>query len=1115
MFKLVRFFLLGLLGIVLFVFSGFTLWTYANTPFHPFTTYEWENSEIFRINKEDPHVTLIPFPDSLSSQKDSSEFEISLNGDWKFHWSINPKEKPHSFFENSFDDSQWELISVPSNMEMKGYGYPIYSNMNNPFAKAGKMSLAHPFDKSPPYITFLSGVNPPYISYDHNPIGSYRRKFTVTGEWIKRKTYIHFAGVKSAYYIWVNGNKVGYSQDSMTPAEFDISEYIKEGENNLAVEVYSWSDGSFLEMQDMWRMSGIFRDVSLVSRNVLHIRDFFLKPKLDSNYTDGTVEIEAEIRNFQSELEGKEVYIEFQLYSPDGKLMESLKSDIVKSPPKTKIVSLVSKLNVKNPLKWTAETPNLYTVILELKSTSGEIFEALKSKIGFRTVEIKNAQLLVNGVPIYIKGVNRHEMHPDSGQAVSKEQMITDIRIMKQNNINAVRTSHYPNSPYWYDLCDEYGLYVLDEANLETHGIRDSIPGSKSEWKEATLDRMKNMVERDKNHPSIIIWSLGNEAGKGENFRNMEEYARIRDPSRPIHYEQWPEISDIIAPMYASVSQGTYATPKGELNEFMYSTLSSDHGTRPIEEWGKFSSATKPLIQCEYAHSMGNSLGNFQDYWDVYEKYPNLQGGFIWDFADQSFIKKDKNGKEFWAYGGDYGPPGTLSDATFLNNGIITPDRKPNPALQEVKHVHRFVRLKLLDLKSREFLLENKFQFRNLQGIGFYWELMENSNRLELGKSFKDELGLTLNSLSLKAGSTQKIKIPISEFPSKAGKQYILNIYFTEKAKTKWADEGFVISQEQFILTDKIISPSEVKSDTFGKIVLQEDKTDFRIKTESIEYRLSKENGVIHSIKKKDIEYLTSPIVPNFWRPETDNDVAEIRIFSKNENQIWKDTFKKSKLIEIKSTQVNQGQIRIETKFALQLKNSTLTLVYDFFGNEEVSIEFQLDSSKENPDIPKIGMTYKIKSEFQNMEWFGRGPYDDYEDRKSGAFIGKYSGIVKQLFHNYPHPQENGNHSDTKYITLTNKDGLGLIAIGIPALNVSAWPYSLENIDQALHTNELIDDGNITVNIDYKQKGVGGDTAWDERSRPHPQYRIPSGNYTYKFKLRVFDKKNDNIDIYK
>ncbi len=1114
MIKFIGIFFIGFLGILLLFLGGFTIWTYGNTPFHPFTTYEWENSEIFRINKEEPHVTLLPFSDSVNSLKEESAFEVSLNGEWKFHWSPNPKEKPHSFFENAFDDSGWDLISVPSNMEMKGYGYPIYTNMNHPFVTAGKMALSHPFDKSPPYVTFLSGVNPPYISYKYNPIGSYRRKFIISGEWVKRRTFLHFAGVKSAFYVWVNGKKIGYSQDSMTPAEFDISESIKEGENSLAVEVYCWSDGSFLEMQDMWRMSGIFRDVSLVSRNEIHIRDFFLKPKLDSTYTNGTLEIEAEIKNYQREWEGKEVTLDIQLYSPDGKLVQSQKSDVMKAPPQSKVVNSSIVMNVINPLKWTAETPNLYTVVLELKSSSGEVLEALKSKIGFRNVEIKNAQLLINGVPIFIKGVNRHEMHPDTGMAITKEQMITDIRIMKQNNINAVRTSHYPNSPYWYDLCDEYGLYVVDEANLETHGIRESIPGSKPEWREATLDRMKNMVERDKNHPSVIIWSLGNEAGKGENFRNMAEYARKRDPSRPIHYEQWPEISDIVAPMYASIAQGTYATPKGDLTEFMYSTLSLDHGTRPIEEWGNYSSATKPLIQCEYAHAMGNSLGNFQDYWDVYEKYPNLQGGFIWDFADQSFRKKDKDGKEFWAYGGDYGPPGTLSDATFLNNGIITPDRKPNPALQEVKHVHRFVRLKLLDLNSREFLLENKFQFRNLQEISFYWELMENANRIEMGKSFKEESGASLSSLSLKAGSTQKIKIPISEFQPKPRKQYILNVYFTEKGKTKWADEGFVISQEQFILADSTTSPREIQSETFGKVEIQEDSADYRIQTESIVFKLSKEKGVIHSIQKKDYEYLTSPIVPNFWRPETDNDVAEIRIFSKNENQIWKDAFKNSKRIELKTTQINPGQFRVETKFALHPKNSNLTLVYDFYGNGEVSIEFQLDSSKENPDIPKIGMTYKIKNEFQNMEWFGRGPLDDYEDRKSGAFIGKYSGMVRDLFHNYPHPQENGNHSDAKYLLLTNSSGLGILALGSPSINISAWPCSLETIDNALHTNELKEDGSITVNLDMKQKGVGGDTAWDERSRPHPQYRIPSGKYRYRILLRLFDKNLETVDSY-
>ncbi len=604
---------------------------------------DWENPAVLERNRESAHSTYIPFDNvdsALENDRNFSPYFISLNGTWKFNWVRKPVDRPLNFYKENYNVSRWDEIAVPGNWELLGYGIPIYTDSAYPF---------------PP--------DPPNIPSDYNPVGSYRRDFDIPENWDGRKVFLHFGGVKSAMYVWINGVKIGFSQGSKTPAEFDITAYIRSGNNTLAVEVYRWSDGAYLEDQDYWKISGIERDVFLFSTPLTYIRDFFILGGLDDNYVDGDLEIRIEVTDSGNELSTGNYSIGFQLFDPDGNIVFSeTPSEPLNFGPDNS-AETVFKRNFNNPSKWTAETPNLYTVVLLLKDKNDNVIETVSCRTGFRIVEIKNGLLQVNGVPVTLKGVNRHEHEPLTGRVVSEEYMLKDIRLMKEFNINAVRTSHYPNVPRWYELCDEYGIYVVDEANIESHGMLDINEkglGDDPAWKKAHLDRIERMVERDKNHPSVITWSLGNEAGDGKNFVAAYEWIKNRDPSRPVQYEQADlrQHTDIFAPMYARIH------------------ILKDYASQKRE---------RPLILCEYAHAMGNSVGNLQDYWDVIYSSPQLQGGFIWDWVDQGILRKTENGEEYFAYGGDLEPPGINNSDNFCINGLVFPDRELHPGIWEVK----------------------------------------------------------------------------------------------------------------------------------------------------------------------------------------------------------------------------------------------------------------------------------------------------------------------------------------------------------------------------------------------------------------------------------------------
>ncbi len=1220
---------------------------------------DWENPSVFRINKEAPHSTLIPF-DSIEAAKKvdikTSQYYKSLNGKWHFKWSKNPQSRPVDFYQESFDVSGWDKIDVPSNWQLQGYGTPLYTN------------VTYPFKKDPPRVM---GTPPQhYTNYkERNPVGSYKTTFEVPSKWQGREVFINFDGVDSAFYLWVNGQKVGYSQDSRTPAEFNITKYLNEGENTLAAEVYRYSDGSYLEDQDFWRLSGIFRDVYLFSTPKIHIRDFFAKPTLDKQYQNGILTVEVEVIRYDSNAVSLSK-LEGRLYDQKGKevvRIEAVKTSPIQFNPERYIL----KTKIDNPDKWSAETPNLYTLVLILKD-SDEIIETVSHKIGFRTVEIKDGVLLVNGRYVYMKGVNRHEHDPDTGHTVSRQSMIDDIVLMKQNNINAVRTSHYPTVPEFYALCDEYGLYVIDEANIESHGLMQYSDmfkglGNDPEWKQAHLDRTINMVERDKNHTSIITWSLGNEAADGQNFQATSDWIHQRDPSRPVQYEASGErkLTDIVCPMYATIKR--------------------------ITKYAQRDDIYRPLILCEYSHAMGNSCGNLADYWVAIKKHRVLQGGFIWDWVDQGlrkvsdpdvFIKDqgrlgidaklngqlvssgdtqalegfavvqdapalditgksltleawikpakasgdgpivgkgdhqyalkvtqdgknlqfyiyDKNwvsvsaplpkgwlgqwhhvagtydgahlkiyidgklqnkkaytgkiqscsypvnigrnsehlgrrfagliqqariynedlteaelnrpdarpassavlsldfsdkhkslvggGQEFWAYGGDFGDQ--PNDKNFCCNGLVQPDRKPNPHLHEVKKVYQSIHVKAIDLTKGLFEVENEYNFLNLNGfVTASWQVTEDGKVFQKGK---------LKDISVAPESKKQIRIPYDSQGFKKESEYLLKIEFALAGKASWAPKQHLLAWDQFSLQTPELRQyiSKLKS---GLNVLD---TDDQIKITGDDFTaiFSKKRGQLESYVVNDSEMLVEPLIPNFWRVPTDNDGGVNAGGSKMPQRlgIWKYAGQKRKTDSVICEKTESDEIIVTIKSTLNAKGSKLTTRYKVFVDGAIQVRNTLKPAGKLPNIPRIGMQMKMPKKYTNLQWYGNGPHESYWDRKDGAAVGIYSENVTKPEHVYIRPQENGNKTDVRWMILADKKGDGIKVTGMPLLSVSAWPYSMEDLAKAWHPYEIPTRNYVTVNIDYKQMGVGGDNSWGART--HPEYTLPAKAYEYEF----------------
>ncbi|MPQ44031.1 glycoside hydrolase family 2 TIM barrel-domain containing protein [Clostridium tarantellae] len=1040
---------------------------------------EWNNNpRIFQKNREEAHATFVSYKDSVTALeyekkpvgergiRVNSEYHQLLNGEWDFNIVDKPADKPE-IGENGFDITDWTKIPVPSNWQTQGHDYPIYTNITYPW-------------------TGRENPKPPNAPTKYNPVGTYQRTFTVPEGWEDgRRVYLSFQGVESAFYVWINGQKVGYSEDSYTAKDFDITDYLVDGENTISVQVYRWSDGSWLEDQDFIRLSGIFRDVAIYSTPEVRVRDFKVETDLDETFTDGNLKVDVELSNY---LKNNEEYtVEAMLYDENFEsaiespiTMNTNFSDATNYNDKATKVQLKGDMNITNPRKWSAEDPYLYTLVISLKDKDGNEVEAVSSKVGFKEFYIEDGQMKINGEYIMFKGVNRHETDPETGRTVSIESMIKDIEIMKANNINSVRTSHYPNNPAWLELCDEYGLYVVDEANIESHAVRDYLPGNLEEWYDASLDRVISMVERDKNHASVVMWSLGNEAGGGETFNILSNWVRENDKTRVVHYEgdYYDEsVSDVESQMY--------------------------WGVEGVENYGK-SGRKKPFILCEYAHSMGNSLGNLDQYWEVFEKYENLQGGFIWDFVDQSLYKEIEggNGEKFLAYGGDWGD--NPNDGNFCANGLINADRTEKPQMKELKYNYQNIEVKDVDVSNGKISVENEFIFTNLNEYAGKWELKQDGVTIQSGD---------LN-VDIDPGVTEEITVPfkIPEEVDKAS-EYFLELRFNTTKDEKWAKAGHEIASEQFKLnfTDEVKDVTDV--DSMSPLNTEETESSVKIKGENFDLNFDKVEGNIDSFKYEGRELLSTPIEPDFWRAPNDNDEGN---GMQNRTKTWRYAGRDR---SISNVEVEKEEKSVTIKVDATLPTTTESQyknIITVYGNGDVVIGAELKPGSSNlPEIPAIGMTFNMPQEFENLEWFGRGPHENYWDRQRSSFVGRYESTVEEQFFPYIDPSEMGNKTDIRWMTLTNDDGVGLMVSGDPHIEATALHYTEEELSNKLHPHELEKSDDVVVNVNYRQMGVGGDDSWG--SRPHPEFTLNSDkNYTYRMRLKPINiSKEDASEVNK
>ena len=1017
-----------------------------------------ENPSVTGRNRMPPHATMTRFPTWESAVgspgttgRAASPWVKSLNGDWRFHWVRNAEDRPKDFWRDDFDDTAWDLIEVPSNWELVGYGVPIYTN------------IPYPFDP-----------DPPRVPVEWSPVGSYRRSFEVPADWNGMRVLLHLGSVKSAGYVWVNGQEVGFTKGSKTPSEFDLTDYIRSGEpNSLAIEVYRFSDGAYLEGQDYWKISGLERDVFLFAVPEVHIADFEVRPELEVASGNGRLTVDAVVRNEGADRASRTVRVD--LLDADGRSVLPARLEASVEVDAGSQADARVAASVPTPAPWTAETPDLYTLTLELLDESGGTTEAMAARIGFRDVRIADGQLKVNGVPITIRGVNRHEHDPHTGRVISDQRMRDEIAVMKAHNINAVRTSHYPDHERWYELADSLGLWIVDEANVESHGMgyRPEVTlGNEPAWREAHLDRTIRMVERDKNHPSVIVWSLGNEGGDGVNFEATSAWIHERDPSRPVQYERAirePHV-DIYAPMYARITH--------------------------LLDWAS-EPRSRPLIMCEYAHAMGNSVGNLRDYWEVIYAHPQLQGGFIWDWIDQGLYAETWDGTPYWAYGGDYGPPGVPSDGNFLVNGLVQPDLRPNPHLLEVKKVYQPVETRALDLESGRIRIVNRFDFRDLSDLSLAWALTEETDTIASGR---------IAALDVAAHDSLDMALALPDIARRPGIERWLTVEYQRKQANPLTGDpaGFVRAWEQFEIPGEIPAPA-ADPDVMPDLALAETDSAVVLSGDEFELGIDRETGLLSWYRLRGRDLLISGPAPTFWRAPTDNDYGNRmpRLQS-----MWREAGRVPVLADLDVRRLDAARVRVTARLDFPVVGAEEILTYDVYGTGDVILGVRFTPgarTAELPDIPRLGLGLTIPPEFEQIEWFGRGPHESYIDRKTGTGIGVYRSTPMELYYPYIRPQENGNRTDTRWVAFRDSTGIGLLAVGMPTLDWSALPFLTEDLDEGpgktgRHTFDLRPRDLIAVHLDYRQMGVGGDNSWG--AQPHEQYRIPAAeSVSWSFRL--------------
>ncbi|CDN30860.1 Beta-galactosidase [Mucinivorans hirudinis] len=1021
---------------------------------------EWQDEKVVAVNKEQPRSFLMSYHNrDIAAKGDytKSEYYLALNGMWKFAYFDDHKKRPLDFYKPTYDVSRWDNIKVPGNWERQGYGTAIYTNHSYEF---------QPRDPNPPVLP------------NAVPVGLYRTTFDIPISWLSRDVYLHLGGVKSGTYVYVNGQKVGYSEDSKSAAEFCLNKYLKDGQNTLALEVFRWSTGSYLECQDFWRISGIERDVYIYSQPKTRIEDYYVTQTLDENYTNGLFKIDmCVINNFN--LPSGYIQVWYELEDMQGNLVDYSYAELEMEPNARDTVRL--ERTIKNVRKWSAEDPQLYNLILKIKK-GGVFIEYITQKIGFRTSEVRGNQYLVNGKPVFIKGVNYHEHDEVTGHYVSEETLRKDMELMKKMNINAIRLSHYPQQRRFYELADEYGFYVCNEANIESHGMyydlhRGGSLGNNPDWLTAHMERTRNMYYQSKNYPCVMFWSLGNEAGNGYNFYQTYLWLKSVDTTRPVQYErailEWN--TDIFCPQY----------PDAET----------------LREWG-IMKTDRPYIASEYAHAMGNSTGNFRDLWEMIYKYPNLQGGFIWDWVDQGFLETHEDGTEYWAYGGDYGVR-SPSDGNFLCNGLVNPDRTPHPAATEVKKVHQYIQFRAVDLGKGQFEVRNIYDFTNLDKYLIKYSIRANEKVVKEG---------VLN-LALKPGETKVVTLPVAELKPAVGVEYFVNFTAALKANDGLLKKGWVVANDQFEMP---IKSEKTQYTTKGSVKITQDSEYIMVANSRFALALNKETGFLDTYNVNGQEYIADDfgLRPNFWRAMTDNDFGS---GMQKHVLVWR---KPSKSLKVSSMNVEQsGENALVTAQYSLPENCSLTITYKVYPSGVVNVGYKFKGYPQSKShIPRLGMRMRIPAAMETLEYFGRGPEENYTDRKYGTEVGRWKTSALAAGFDYVRPQENGHRTDTRWLLLTKgTKGAGLLIEADKLLEFNALRNSVEDFDaedsdkdyqwnnfcqgeknnpayakwemrKQTHINDVTPRNYVEVCLDKRQMGLGGDDSW--YSRPYPKYMI-------------------------
>lgn len=1035
----------------------------------------WEDPGVTAINREPARTHAYSYEcleDALTYNRENSTRVKSLNGDWDFFFAERPADAPADFYKGKV--AGWDRIPVPSNWELMGYDIPIYSSAVYPFRP----------------------VNPPYVPQDYNGVGSYQRSFTVPDNWDDLNITLYFGGVSSAFKVWVNGLFLGYGEDSFLPSEFNVTPYLKAGENIVSVQVLRWSSGSYLEDQDHWRMSGIQREVLLLAEPKLRIADFHYQTKLDKAYEDAVFSLRPRIDNFTgAEVPGyvlsAQLYDREQRAVLDAPLEMTVEDILNESYPRLDNVKFgLLETEVKNPRKWSDEDPYLYTLALTLQDSTGHVLEVKSGRVGFRSISFSkdDSKLLINGKLTYLYGVNRHDHHHVRGKAVTRDDIREELQQIKQFNFNTVRTAHYPNDTYFYDLCDEYGLLVMDEANLETHGLGGKLSND-PRWTHAHMERSTRMVMRDKNHPSIIMWSLGNEAGRGPSHAAMAEWIKDFDITRPVHYEPAQgnhRVEGYVPPGHPDYPPTEHAyrvqvpvdQPYVDVVSRFYPGLFTPGllvNQPGVDE--------RPIVFVEYAHSMGNSTGNMKEFWDLFRSMPRIIGGYIWDYRDQGLLKTDSLGQPFFAYGGDFGEE--RHHENFCINGIVASDGRPKAAMYECKWVYQPATVAWHSVEERSIQIKNRHASKSLKDYAFVLEVLEN------GFIVKEK---ELPPLHLAAGDSTLFSLA-EHLPSlKKGREYLLNISFRLKKDLDWAQRGHVVAVDQLAVTGLENSASFSPK---GKVELRSEGTNFELSGPDFKLRFCKANGALVSFVHQGRELIEGAFLPNFTRPQTDND----RRAWKSHEALRQWYRAEPALVSSEAVQLASGQVRVSSRYEIVPDSASVFVDYTMDASGVLKVDYRLDAHPELPNLPKVGMQGAVNRSFDQLSYYGRGPLENYIDRRFGFAAGVYQQALEDFMEPYVMPQENGNRTDVRWMHLADAAQGGLLVAADSLLSVGAWPYTEENIQEATHTYQLVDAGKIVLNVDLVQMGLGGNNSWSPVGKPVEQYRIPSGTYTYSFYL--------------